>query len=302
MGKTRISVVQIASKLGRLEDNTEKHIEIIRRLRGENSQVIVFPELSLTGYQLKDLNADVSQSREEILQRFSGLGDGPPVEAVFGWLERSRGGHYYNSLAHLSIDSSGSASFLHNHHKINLPTYGMFEEERYFSPGKTVRAYDSPVLGRAGLLLCEDMWHPVNPLLLSLDGPGLEGVRVLMVGSNSPTRGVLGAETEPWNVAVWKTLARHAAITSNCLVVVAQRVGVEDGFVFSGGSEILGPGGEVLARAPLFEEAFLSCDVDLDGMFQERRTVMPRGAMVDYDRLVRELGRIGGKHLDGDNE
>ncbi|RJO66178.1 MAG: carbon-nitrogen hydrolase [Myxococcales bacterium] len=294
----RLVLAQIAPKLGLVEENAARHQAIVREARAAEADLVLFPELSLTGYLLKDLVSDVALSEAELLDLFAGLGPGRPIEIAVGWLERSPGYQVYNALAHLRIGEDGGARLLHNHRKVNLPTYGMFEEERYFSSGKLVRAYDSPLLGRTGMLICEDMWHPANPLLLSLDGPGLEGVNTILVGSNSPSRGTAEGGQEPANAAIWRLLARYTALTANCLVAICQRVGVEDGFVYVGGSEIIGPGGLPLARAPLFDEAILTCDVELDSLIRERRMTLPGGALDDYDRLRRELERIGRRHLE----
>lgn len=299
MGLKRIVAAQITSKLGLINENLKKHRRIVKAHRENEAHLVVFPELSLTGYLLKDLITEMAMSKEELVEAFSSFGRGRPLEVVIGWLERSAGYRYYNALAHLRINQAGEAALLHNHRKLNLPTYGMFEEERYYSKGNRLRAYDSPLLGRVGMLICEDLWHAANPLLLSLDGDHLEGVNAILVASASPARGVAGAQSEPENATIWHGLALHTAITANALVVVCQKVGVEDGFVFTGGSEILAPGGKMIAKARAFEEQTLQADIDLEALFQHQRTLVPDGAPDDFDRILRELGRMKRDYLEG---
>ncbi len=297
MSMKQICLAQVSCKLGRVNENFERHVEIVEQARRDGADLLVFPELSLCGYQLKDLVSDVALPIETVLEGWQRLGAGRPIEVVFGYLEQSPGFQYYNAMMHLRIDENGQPTLLHNHRKLNLPTYGMFEEERYFSGGNRLRAYDSPLLGRTGLLICEDLWHPANPLILSMDGPGMEGVGTIIAGSNSPARGVAGGDTEPANTRIWKLLARFSALAYNCLVIVCQRVGVEDGFVYTGGSEVIGPGGVELAKAGLFDEQILTCRLDLEALIRERRTMLPGGTQEDYERLQRELNRVGRVYL-----
>lgn len=293
MKHIRVALVQMAPKLGLVTENAAEHRRTLAACREAGDQLVVFPELSLTGYQLKDLVAEVALSPAEMMALFADLGAGPAIEFVVGYMERSPGARAYNSLAHLALDENGELRLLHNHRKLNLPTYGMFEEERYFAKGRSLRAYDSPLLGRSGLLICEDMWHPANPLLLSLDGPSLEGVRVLLVGSDSPARGVGGlSRRDTENAVQWDLLARYTAMTAGCAVLVSQRVGVEDGFVFTGGSQVVLPGGVELVRAPLFEEAVLRAEIPLDDAIRRFRVVPGAGPQEDFERFMREGARI----------
>jgi predicted amidohydrolase len=292
MADIRFLLAQIAPKLGRVQENLKAHLQILADARERQADIVVFPELSLTGYQLKDLVTDVGLSQAELCQLFSELGKGRTLEAVVGYMERSTGFHYYNAMAHLQIDAAGDVRLLHNHRKLNPPTYGMFEEERFFTQGTQLRAYDSPLLGRCGMLICEDFWHAANTLVLSVDGPDMEGVDVMLVGSNSPARGVDKGRDYPKNAMGWQTLSRYVALTANCLVAVSQRVGVEDGFVFVGGSEIIAPGGEALTAASLFEETQTVCDVNLKALIRENRIALPDGALEDISRLQREIIRI----------
>lgn len=298
----RIVLAQIAPRLGMVQKNIDRHLEIVTEARKNKADVVVFPELSLTGYQLKDLVSDVALMQSEVVQVFESLGEGKSIEVVLGYMERSNGFQYYNAMIHLAINSSGEVDILHNHRKINLPTYGMFEEQRYYSQGKGLNAYDSKAIGRSGILICEDFWHPANTLVLSLDSEGLEGVKAIFVGANSPARGVAKGNQIPDNARTWQLMARHTAMVSNCLVVICQRVGVEDGFVFVGGSEILAPGGKEICRAALFEEELLTCDIQVDALVREGRIMFPGGSIDDYEILERELDRIREDYLTGERK
>lgn len=299
MATIRVALAQTAPKLGLYEVNLAAHLALLGEARRRGIELLVFPELSLLGYQLKDLANELAVPAATLLDAFSTLGPGAPIEVVVGFMERTENGRATNSLAHLRLDEEGRATRLHVHRKLNLPTYGMFEEERFFAKGHTLRAYDSPLLGRCGMLICEDMWHPANPLTLALDGPGLQGARVMIVGSDSPARGVLGLDRQaPENAEQWDLLARYTALTCNCAVLVAQRVGVEDGLVFGGGSEIVLPGGRLLARAAFFEETLLVGEVPLDAALKRQRATPFAGPEDDFERLNRELLRIGRRYLE----
>lgn len=299
MPSIRVALAQIAPKLGLTQANLAAHLTLLGQAREQGIELLVFPELSLMGYQLKDLANELALPVGELCSAFSGLGRGPAIEVVVGFMERAESGPATNSQAHLRLDEHGRATLLHVHQKLNLPTYGMFEEERFFAKGHTLRAYDSPLLGRSGMLICEDLWHPANPLILALDGPGLHGARVLIVASDSPARGVLGLDrSEPENAEKWDLLARYTALTCNCAVLVAQRVGVEDGLVFTGGSEIVLPGGQLLARAALFSEELLVGDLPLEVSLKRQRATPFAGPEEDFERLRRELLRIGRRYLE----
>ena len=234
-------------------------------------------------------------SSDLLLAALSGLPAGEqPMEVVVGFVELSAGRQCYNSAAYLRyLPGCEQPELLHVHRKVHLPTYGMFDERRYLNPGQRLAAFDSPVLGRAGLLVCEDLWHPAAVFTLSVDGAGFEGMGVLLGIANSPARGVddTSAFTTA-NLETWRRLNRLYAEIFGVLVVHVQRVGVEDQYIFTGGSEIVTPSGDALAQAPLFEETLLTAEVDLELWLRAHRASAPRALGESVHVVRRELERI----------
>ena len=156
----------------------------------------------------------------------------------------------------------------HTHRKVYPPTYGIFEEGRYFSSGRAAKAFTSEKLGRVGLLVCEDMWHPALPYVLALDG-----AQLIVTIAASPTR--LGSgnnhPSEPENYTINRE--HHAAYARllGCYVAFVNRVGVEDGVNFWGGSELVAPSGETVARGAFFEEDLVMIDIDPEQVRQARQ-------------------------------
>jgi predicted amidohydrolase len=280
--------------LGRLEDNLNHHGECLKKASAEGIDLVIFPELSLTGYLLKDLVPEVALSREAFLEK---VGEKTQevrnLEAVIGFVEETPRHRFHNSAAVLRWDDQGTIELVHVHRKVYLPTYGLFDEGRYFSAGRTVRTFDTLALDKCGLLICEDAWHLSLPLLLALDGPELEGAGALIVISNSPARGV-GAKAEgvPESHQVWESLLKTYATLLEVAVIYANRAGVEDGLTFSGGSQILAPGGEMLARANLIDPARLDFDFDWPELLRANRIGSQVFASENVDLLKRELNRI----------
>ncbi len=295
----KIRLVQCGAALGEFEKNFAFHSENIKKAASEGIDIIVFPELSLTGYLLRDLISDVALEADELVGRFSSITTGgKAIEVVCGYVEKTRGGRYYNAAAHALITPDGRASLLRNHRKANLPTYGMFEEQRYFSQGLDVKAYDSPLLGRCGLLICEDLWHVANPLLLSLDGPDLDGARFIIALSNSPSRGVDAAsEGSPRNLSLWKDLCLVYAQLFNAYVLHCQRVGVEEGLVFSGGSLVVSPEGEILAEAPALDDWELDAAFESSAALRRARLKFAGRSGDDFFRLHAALERLRGEYV-----
>ena len=160
----RVALAQVAPALGNVEANLRMHRSAARKAAAAGADLIVFPELSLTGYLLQDLVPEVAlspeQSREiEQLRRLSRR-----IAIVMGFVEESEDHRFYNSALFLA-----RGEILHSHRKVYLPTYGMFDEGREFAAGETFRAFDTP-LGRFGILICEDAWHPSAAYLLARDG------------------------------------------------------------------------------------------------------------------------------------
>jgi len=291
----KVLLAQIAPRLGRWEENWERHREILREAAERGVDLVIFPELSLTGYMLKDFVPEVAVHREVLatwLEPMAGELE-KPLSVVIGFVERSTAHRYYNAAAFLHLSPSGTVRLVHVHRKVYLPTYGMFDEMRYWRAGREFRAFEAPLLGRCGLLICEDLWHLTSPYLLSLDGPGLEGARCLIGIANSPARGATDLQRfTTANAEIWRMLNRIYALLLGCVVFHCQRVGVEDNFIFTGGSEIVVPTGETLGQAPLFEEAFLEAEVHVEDWVRRAQNQTPPMVLENVDLVLRELERI----------
>lgn len=273
----RVAVAQVAPKLGDVAANLAMHQRVVRQAAQTGADLVVFPELSLTGYFLRDLVSEVALPAEgDTVKQLSE--DSYRTSVIFGMVEESPRNLLYNSA--LWLEGGRLAAV---HRKAYLPTYGMFDERRYFAAGNRMRCFDTR-LGRVGVLICEDAWHLANTVILGADGADL-----VILMANSPARGVNTAELA--SQAVWHHIARNAALLLNVPVIFANRVGFEDGVCFFGSSQVLAPGGATLAQAAQLDEEILWATIDPAATRQARiRTPLARDERLDL--TIRELERI----------
>ena len=158
----RITLAQVASELGDLDANLASAAQIVRQAAAARSDLVVFPELFLTGYALGRVDEDVSLSADD--ERLTKLGAITHADVLIGLYEDGLGVHNYNSAAY--YDANG---LVHSHRKLYLPTYDVFEERKHFSPGQSMRAYDTRH-GRMATLICNDAWQPHLAFLAVQDG------------------------------------------------------------------------------------------------------------------------------------
>ncbi|MBA2254682.1 MAG: carbon-nitrogen hydrolase, partial [Chloroflexi bacterium] len=281
MTPLRIALAQIAPRLGLLDANLATHHELIERARGAGAGLVVFPELGLTGYQLQDLAAEVAMRLDDArLAKLAGATRG--LCAVVSFVEES-GDHRLFISAALIEDGE----VRHVHRKVHLPTYGMFDERRFFAAGDVLRAVPSRLGAGIGLAVCEDFWHLAVPQLLALDG-----AQILVNVSSSPGRDLAATnEVGLGTASSWWTLMRAYAQLTTSFVVFCNRVGVDESISFWGGSEVVGPTGETLFRAPLFDEGMFTVDVNLGDVRRERIAV-PLLRDERPELQLRELARI----------
>ena len=256
----RLGLLQLAPVL---RDPAANAARIAAASRDAGADLLLTPELSLTGYDLGDEAAHLAVPVRpgEPASFAPALADAGDV--VVGLPELGEDGVVYNTAAHLR-----NGRVLFRHRKRYLPTYGMFDELRWFGRGSRVEAYDAGDGWRIGLLVCEDFWHPALAYLLAV-----RGINLLLVAAAPPGRGVLQAEGDALfaSAAVWERMARTTAQLYGIYLGMAVRVGVEGGATFAGGSLIVGPGGEVLARAPEAVEALISAELSLSELARSRR-------------------------------
>src|SRR5262245_59231404 len=189
----RVGVAQLAPKLGDVGANIEQHLETIAAARAQRADLLVFPELSTAGYQLKDLVPDVAHdahnpSFHALVAASRGMALG------FGFVEESSDHRFYNSYAFCV-----AGRLVHVHRRVYLHTSGMFEDGRLYAAGEQVRAFDTR-FGRVGILVCEDLWHPSTAYILSQDGAEL-----VIAAAASPLRGADVGDRSASNVGVWHT-------------------------------------------------------------------------------------------------
>jgi predicted amidohydrolase len=256
--KINLALAQINTKLGDVEANLAKHLDYIEQAKSEKTDLLVFPELSLTGYVLQDLVASAAHQPTEDDPIFKHLFKAShDLDLVVGFVDEDARHRFYIASAYLS-----GGKLVHVHHKVYLPTYGLFDEGRFFAWGDSVRAFDTR-FGRMGMLICEDFWHASPPYLLWLDGAD-----IMLFSSASPGRGL--NDKEKLESARWvERVTKAYASMFTSFVVHANRVGYEDGLHFWGGATAFDPNGEELAHGPYNEEDITYTELDLN---QLRRT------------------------------
>ena len=275
-----LSLAQINTRLGEVQVNLDKHLAVVQEARAIGSDLLVFPELSLTGYVLQDLASTVAlhpDPHDPVFQPL--LEASKEIDLVVGFVDEDPRHRFFIASAYLS-----GGQILHVHHKVYLPTYGLFDEGRFFAWGDSVRAFETR-FGRMGLLICEDFWHASPPYLLWLDGADL-----LIFSSASPGRG-LNAEPRLESARWVEHINRAYASLFTTFVAHANRVGYEDGLNFWGGSTIFDPNGDLIVQGPYHEEALTHAEIDLNQLHRTRaRLPLLRDERTALVR--RELGRI----------
>lgn len=244
-----VGLAQMDCHLGDVTANLEQHLEWIARAREGGVELLLFPELSLTGYRLLHLTSRVAirvDSSEEIERIARAARE---MTVVLGLVEEDAEGVFYNSAV---LVRDGRVE--HVHRKLYLPTYGIFQEGRFFGPGD--RLEPAPMADRRfGLLVCEDLWHPGLARRLAAGG-----MKILLVISAGPGR--IGSGEQPASQESWEILTRSTALVNTCWVLYCNRAGWEEGSFYTGGSHIVRPGGEILKRAAYLDEDLLIAQID----------------------------------------
>ncbi len=276
--KFKIGLAQITPSLGDLDYNLNLCLETLTKARGQDIDLLVFPELSLTGYFLKDLAPSVACTRDGALAQQLAA-ESRDIAFVAGVVEESPDHLFYNSSWYFE-----DGALHHVHHKVYLPTYGIFDEQRYLARGDRVRCFDSK-FGRMALLVCEDLWHPSAAYLAWMGG-----AEVILAPSSSPGRGV-GGDEHLGISTTWETINIFYAKMFSTYVCFANRSGYEDGINFWGGSEVVAPDGRRLVKAEYLQEDFIAVEVDLAEVRRARIfSTMLRDE--DIDLTLRELQRL----------
>lgn len=281
----RVALAQISPHLGDVGKNLDLHLSTADRARRKKADLVVFPELSLTGYTLMDLVPEVALQPAESPAFQKLVAASRSIDLVLGFVEERGKGLFHNSAAYLS-----RGRILHLHRKAFLPTGGMFEEAKFFAPGRTFRTFATS-FGKAGLMVCRDFLSlgAVYPLFAG-------GADLVIVISAAPGRGMT-SDSSFATSRMWELMGEATSFFSTSFVVYCNRVGFEDGKAFAGGSFIFGPNGRRLVRGPEVEEDLVLADLRLEDI----RSARKRWTFLRDDRpevILRSVQRIVGDHED----
>jgi NAD+ synthetase len=264
-----IAIAQLRPRKGAYRENLARLGAALRESGASEHppDLLIAPEAALTGYFLEGgvreaaLTADAFFADLAAVHADSGAA---PVDVCVGFYEIFEN-HLHNSALYASLGGP-DAGIRHVHRKVFLPTYGVFDEERFVEPGRSVAAFDTR-WGRAAVVICEDAWHSVMPMFAALDG-----AQLIIVPSASPARGIApdGDESRPSSLSRWERIAQDIAGEHGVFVAIAQLVGFEGGKAFPGGSIVAGPRGAILVRGPVFDDAVVPAVLDLEEITRAR--------------------------------
>ncbi len=282
-----LALAQFRPDKGDPASSMDRIADCFGRLNGLDAapDLVVFPETATTGYFLEGGVREHAVTTGQMLDRLAEAWARAPgsvraIDAVIGFYEK-HDDHIYNSALYAELGPDGPR-LRHVHRKVFLPTYGVFQEERFVEPGSEIAAFDTR-WGRAAMLICEDLWHSVSATMAARDGAHL-----LIVPSASPARGTAPGSGLPGNVERWEQLACGAASAHGLAVAVCQLVGFEGGKGFAGGSFACEPGGGTLHRSVLWDEALDVVRFDLETLTERP---IEAGAR-DQSDLRRELSPV----------
>ncbi|HEY1953113.1 MAG TPA: NAD+ synthase, partial [Gemmatimonadaceae bacterium] len=288
-------VVQLKPRKGDYPANLARLAGIFSQIDAlePRPDIAVFAETALTGYFVEGGVRDVAMTagafaRDLQAQYLSAVSTPRTLDVCIGFYEEWNNA-FYNSALYVTLGGDEPV-IRHIHRKLFLPTYGLFDEERFVDRGFEVRAFETP-LGRAGMLICEDAWHSLTGTVAALDG-----ATMIFVVAASPARGVWPREDEgpvPANLKRWERLARDIAEEHGVFVALVNLVGTEGGKTFSGGSIVCGPHGEVRARAPLWDETIMTISLDPEDLTRARSdTPLLTDLQTMMPHLMRNVDRI----------
>ena len=272
MPRVRLAISQFRPTKGDYAGNVARIGGVIAQAAklDPKPDLLVFPETATSGYFVEGGVKEVAVTAGTLVRDLAGLYQGPAIDVAVGFYERFQN-HIHNSCLYATFGPA-NPDVRHVHRKVFLPTYGVFDEERFVDRGQEgVRAFSTSWGGgggRAAILICEDAWHSLAATVAAL-----EGAQLLIVPSASPARGS-GMDEDgsrlPASVIRWERIVRGIAEEHGVFVALANLVGFEGGKGFPGASAVIDPMGNVVVRGPLFEEALLTADLDLDALTDAR--------------------------------
>lgn len=274
----RITLAQVDSKLGDVDANMQQASDVVARAKAQGSQLIVFPELYLSGYSIGTVDADVA-IRVDDPRMVELARQAAPAGLHIGFAESAkRSPHTYNSAAYYEGEV-----LVHVHRKLHLPTYSIFEERKHFTPGPSLRAYPVGDDVTMATLICGDAWQPQLAFIATQDG-----AQALIV----PAAGAQSRFPEHYDAReYWEGITTFYGRMYQLYVVFVNRVGAEGELRFWGGSHVVDPWGEVIGQAVEFEPDLVTVDLDFDEVRRRRRSI----PLVKEARLAliqREIARL----------
>jgi NAD+ synthase (glutamine-hydrolysing) len=271
MAHNRLALSQFRPTKGEYAENVSRIGAVVTQAAqlDPRPDLVVFPETATSGYFVEGGVKELAVTAGTLARDLAAAYSGPPIDVAVGFYERFQN-HIYNSALYVTLGNP-KPEVRHVHRKVFLPTYGVFDEERFVDRGQDgVRSFETSWGGKAAILICEDAWHSLAATVAAL-----EGAQLLIVPSASPARGLGEDEdcdgvTLPTSVVRWERIVRGIAEEHGVFVALANLVGFEGGKGFPGASAVIDPTGKVIARGPLFEEALLTADLDLDSLTTAR--------------------------------
>ena len=291
----QIAVAQFTPRKGDYAGNLKRLREVFAQVDAlePRSQLLCLPESALTGYFLEGGVRDVAMTAGTLARDLNeayraSVSGARQLDVALGFYEVWQH-KLYNSSLYVTL-GGGEPIVRHVHRKIFLPTYGMFDEERFVERGREIRAFDTG-FGRVAMLVCEDAWHSFSGTIAALDG-----AQLIILHAAPPARGPWPQESAggvPASVNRWERLARDIAEEHGVFVALSNLVGSEGGKMFPGASTIMGPKGDLRVRGPLWEEALVTSTIDFDDVTRAR-TDMPLVADLEVmmPHLVANVARI----------
>ncbi len=284
----RVAIAQIRPTKGEYAANLQKIGGVLAQL-DPPVDLAVFPETATSGYFVEGGVRDVAVTAGTLFRDLTlehEAAKAPPLDVAVGFYEEFQH-RYYNSCLYATLGGK-DAGVRHVHRKVFLPTYGVFDEERFVERGREIRAFDTS-WGRAAILICEDAWHSLSGTIAAL-----EGAQLILVPSASPARGT-GRDEEgarlPASVVRWERIVRGIADEHGVWVALASLEGFEGGKGFPGASVLVAPSGDIVLRGPLFEEAVLTYDIDFAETTRARaESPLLADLEVNLPHLVKNLG------------
>ncbi len=275
-----VALVQTKPLKGRYAENLSSLQSAFEQI-DESVQLVVLPEAALTGYFLEGAVYEVSLSAqrfaEDLARTWRAARGDRRIDIACGFFENAEG-TYHNSALYLEIEG-GKARIVHVHRKMFLPTYGVFDEERFLSRGRRLQVFPTR-FGAMALLICEDAWHTIMPTIAAI-----KGARVLIVPSAAPGRGIEGPG-ELTSILRWREILTTAAAEHGVFILYAGLTGFEGGKGMTGSSCVIDPRGEILVSAPATEPCIMIAKVDLREIDAARATLPLLG---DLDAVLADL-------------